>query len=60
MRPKLNCLFKRVCSNDVEDLCLKEFKIKDNCIQNGYFVPYLILNISTLTLKLDQNIFQIE
>ncbi len=59
MKPKLNCLFKLVCSKYVEDTCPKEFKVKNVCVLKGYFTLYFMMIISTLELKLNQEIFQI-
>ncbi len=59
MKPKLNCLFKLVCSKYVENTCSKEFKVKNVCVLKGYFTLYFMMIISTLESKLNQEIFHI-
>lgn len=60
MKPKLNWLFKLVCSKYMKDTYIGKSEIKNVGVPKEYFTLYFILIISILAYKSDQEIFQIE
>lgn len=60
MKPKLNWLFKLVCSKYMKDTCTGKSEIKNVGVLKEYFTPYFILIIRILLSKSDREIFQIE
>lgn len=60
MKPKLNWLFKLVCSKYMKDTYIEKSEIKNVGVPKEYFTLYFILIINILAYKSDQEIFQIE
>ncbi len=60
MKPKLNWLFKLVCSKYMKDTYIGKSKIKNVGVPKEYFTLCFILIIRILAYKSDQEIFQIE
>lgn len=60
MKPKLNWLFKLVCSKYMKDTCTGKSEIKNVCVQNEYFTSYFILIISILVSKFNQKYFRLN